>query len=76
MESYNQPTKLFIIQLQDRHIQVATAEFHIRAQIGLSGRLLSDYPIITYFFMFSISFMIYCGCFAIYWLRVYKESLP
>jgi hypothetical protein len=67
LESKNIPTKSINIQLQNRFIQVASADFNIRAHVGISSYVLYNYPTITYLIIYSISFAIYSGLCVLYW---------
>jgi hypothetical protein len=67
LESKNNPTKSINIQLQNRFIQVASADFNIRAHVGYSSYVLYNYPTITYLIIFSLSFAINSGLCVFYW---------
>uniref|UniRef100_A0AC34F7P8 Seipin n=1 Tax=Panagrolaimus sp. ES5 TaxID=591445 RepID=A0AC34F7P8_9BILA len=66
-ELSDNPTKTISLELQNRFIQVASADFHIRAHVGISSYLLYNYPTITYSIIFSICFTIYSGLCLLYW---------
>lgn len=77
-ESSLKPTNYLVVQIQNRFVQVASAFLEIRAIVGFSTWLFNDFPIISFFFISTMSFMANFAVFMIYWsvkgVHVYVEE--
>ncbi|KAH7730823.1 Seipin [Aphelenchoides avenae] len=66
-ENSKAPTKFLAVQIQNRFIQIESGTLFIHAHVGWSGYVFTEYPLITYVSLFSISASIYFIIFALYW---------
>uniref|UniRef100_A0A7E4UWP3 Seipin n=1 Tax=Panagrellus redivivus TaxID=6233 RepID=A0A7E4UWP3_PANRE len=78
LERSSQPTAVIAVQLQNKYVQVADAYLELGAHVGLSGYLLSEFPILSYLGSFGLCFAVNMALFLVYWgnkgIRVFADS--
>ncbi|KAI1715764.1 putative adipose-regulatory protein (Seipin) domain-containing protein [Ditylenchus destructor] len=67
LEKVGNRTQFITVQLQNKFIQLSSASLKIRAQVGLVSYIVSEFPIISYTFIFGISFTLYFTIFFLHW---------
>uniref|UniRef100_A0A914I3T1 Seipin n=1 Tax=Globodera rostochiensis TaxID=31243 RepID=A0A914I3T1_GLORO len=66
LERESRPTRLVVVQLQNKFIQLSSAQLRVRTHLNILSAFVSEYPLLSYVLMFCACFSLFFSTFAIF----------